>query len=200
MAKRTRFRLSDQPAASAPKNKGGRPSKYNPAFVNTARVLCKHGATDDALADAFGVDTSTVRAWYSAHPEFGEAVAEGKSLVFDPLVERSLAQRAVGYSVDVEEYKIVDKVLTKVQYRKHYPPDVTACIFWLKNRQPEKWRDVYNHDHSGKVSAETLSAAELFEEIRKECAKIGLLPEQLQDLLATGVQPNFEPPTGKSKH
>ena len=21
------------------------------------------------------------------------------------------------------------------------PPDTTACIFWLKNRQPDKWRD-----------------------------------------------------------
>jgi hypothetical protein len=30
--------------------------------------------------------------------------------------------------------------------RKHYPPDVTACIFWLKNRQPEKWRDVHRHE------------------------------------------------------
>jgi hypothetical protein len=24
---------------------------------------------------------------------------------------------------------------------KHYPPDTTAAIFWLKNRQPGKWRD-----------------------------------------------------------
>jgi len=24
---------------------------------------------------------------------------------------------------------------------KHYPPDTTAAIFWLKNRQPAKWRE-----------------------------------------------------------
>ena len=24
---------------------------------------------------------------------------------------------------------------------KHYPPDSTAAIFWLKNRQPKVWRD-----------------------------------------------------------
>ena len=24
---------------------------------------------------------------------------------------------------------------------KHYPPDTTAGIFWLKNRQRDKWRD-----------------------------------------------------------
>jgi hypothetical protein len=27
------------------------------------------------------------------------------------------------------------------------PPDVTACIFWLKNRDPEHWRDVQNVTH-----------------------------------------------------
>lgn len=24
---------------------------------------------------------------------------------------------------------------------EHYPPDATSMIFWLKNRQPDKWRD-----------------------------------------------------------
>lgn len=24
---------------------------------------------------------------------------------------------------------------------EHFPPDTTAMIFWLKNRQPDKWRD-----------------------------------------------------------
>jgi hypothetical protein len=28
-----------------------------------------------------------------------------------------------------------------VPYIQHVPPDVTACIFWLKNRDPEHWRD-----------------------------------------------------------
>jgi hypothetical protein len=32
-------------------------------------------------------------------------------------------------------------------YVEHMPPDVTACIFWMKNRMPERWRDVQNVDH-----------------------------------------------------
>ena len=32
-------------------------------------------------------------------------------------------------------------------YVEHVPPDVTACIFWMKNRMPEHWRDVQNVDH-----------------------------------------------------
>lgn len=197
MAKR--FRLKGTPKPPKTRPQVGRPSKYNPAFVKIARVLCANGATDNVLADAFGVNTSTVKDWYSSHPDFGAAVAEGKAAVFDPLVERSLAQRAVGYAVDTIEYKIVDKVLVPVEVRKHFPPDTTACIFWLKNRQPDKWRDVYNHDHSGKVAAETLSAAELFEAIKQECAKIGILPEQLQGMMATGVTLP-KPTPDKSKH
>ena len=32
---------------------------------------------------------------------------------------------------------------------KHYPPDTTAAIFWLKNRQKSKWRDKQDHEISG---------------------------------------------------
>ena len=32
---------------------------------------------------------------------------------------------------------------------KHYAPDATAAIFWLKNRQPDKWRDKQEVEQSG---------------------------------------------------
>jgi hypothetical protein len=32
-------------------------------------------------------------------------------------------------------------------YREHVPPDVTACIFWLKNRDPTHWRDAWQLEH-----------------------------------------------------
>jgi hypothetical protein len=27
---------------------------------------------------------------------------------------------------------------------EHVPPDATACIIWLKNRRPDRWRNVQN--------------------------------------------------------
>ena len=36
-----------------------------------------------------------------------------------------------------------------VDYVEHYPPDTTACIFWLKNRQPALWRDKVQQELSG---------------------------------------------------
>ena len=42
------------------------------------------------------------------------------------------------------DIKVVDGIIVKTKLIKHYPPDSTAMIFWLKNRQKEKWRD--KHD------------------------------------------------------
>jgi hypothetical protein len=35
------------------------------------------------------------------------------------------------------------------EYVRHYPPDPTSMIFWLKNRQPQDWRDKQEHEHTG---------------------------------------------------
>jgi hypothetical protein len=33
------------------------------------------------------------------------------------------------------------------KYIEHIPPDVTACLFWLKNRDPQHWRDSQQLEH-----------------------------------------------------
>ncbi|WP_042426187.1 hypothetical protein [Geomicrobium sp. JCM 19039] len=38
---------------------------------------------------------------------------------------------------------------------KQVSPDTTAQIFWLKNRQPEKWRDKQDIQHSGGMTNAT---------------------------------------------
>jgi hypothetical protein len=63
--------------------------------------------------------------------------------------ERSLYERANGYNF--EACKIFMPAGSKqpvvVHYIEHIPPDVTAGMFWLKNRDPENCRDVQNVDH-----------------------------------------------------
>jgi hypothetical protein len=34
-----------------------------------------------------------------------------------------------------------------MHYIEHCPPDVGAAFIWLKNRDPERWRDVQNVEH-----------------------------------------------------
>jgi hypothetical protein len=67
----------------------------------------------------------------------------------DARVERSLYQRAVGYSYDaVKIFCKKDGEIFEAPYVEHVPPDVTACIFWLKNRDPAHWRDAWQVDHT----------------------------------------------------
>lgn len=122
---------------------GGRKTSYKPEYVKIAAQLCLLGATDKNIADALGVCETTINKWKNKHVEFSEALKEGKS-VADAKVEHSLYERACGYSVPEEKVFCIQGEIITHQFRKHYPPETTACIFWLKNRKPDEWREQRN--------------------------------------------------------
>lgn len=123
----------------------GRPSAYKPEYCSQAAFLCaKYGATDEELAEFFGVNKATITRWKSGHVEFCASLKEGKQSA-DARVERSLFERATGYSHPAVKIFNDEGAPLIVPYTEHYPPDTTACIFWLKNRQPARWRDKTEH-------------------------------------------------------
>lgn len=72
---------------------------------------------------------------------FSDTLKKGKDVV-DRQVEKSLLQRALGYSYEETSEKYEGGVMTERKVtKKHVAPDTTAQIFWLKNRKPEQWRD-----------------------------------------------------------
>jgi len=103
--------------------------------------LCALGATDAQLADFFQVSVSTVALWKVEHQEFSDALRVSKDEA-DDKVERSLYQRAMGYEHDEVDIRVLNGEIVQTQIRKFYPPDTTAGIFWLKNRRPERWREL----------------------------------------------------------
>lgn len=184
--KRLTAKLADELIIEEIEGTRGPNTSYDPKYATIAKQLCARGATDSDLADAFQVATGTIWNWMSRFPGFAEAVRAGKAEIFDPKVERALALKAIGYSVDTEEVKITkDGEEVRYMVRKHYPPDTTACIFWLKNRQPTKWRDVWKIEHEGKMEIEKLSSEEVLKEIVDEAVKLGIPLQQLT--AATGV-------------
>ena len=147
-------------------------SRYDPDYARQAKAMCQLGATDRDLADYFEVTTRTIMRWQAQYPEFSAALNRGKDAA-DDRVERSLYARATGYTFDSEKIFNNDGVITRVRTIEHVPPDVTACIFWLKNRRSSEWRDKTDHDHShlhalvlqgGNMSVE--KAQELFRQAR----------------------------------
>jgi DNA-binding XRE family transcriptional regulator len=118
----------------------GRPTSYRAEYAAQALKLCKLGLTDKELAEYFEVSEQTLNAWKKAHPAFLESLKGGKTLA-DAEVASKLFHRATGYEHQDTDIRVIDGQIVQTQIIKHYPPDTTAAIFWLKNRQPAKWRD-----------------------------------------------------------
>lgn len=157
----------------------GRPTEYKAEFVAQARKLAELGATDREVADFFEVSEATVYRWQHTHPDFCEALKVGKETA-DDRVEKSLYRRATGYTFDSVKIFQYEGVPVVEPFEEHVPPDVTACIFWLKNRRRAQWRDKVDHELAGKdggpIQTEDVSAPDLARRIAFLLAK-GLQPD-----------------------
>ncbi len=127
-------------ATAAPKR--GRPTAYLPAYAEQARRLAMLGLTDADMAEFFSVSERTLNTWKKAHPDFLQSLKAGK-IEADTHVATGLYQSAIGGHVVTEtrEQEGPDGSITRTKETKQVPPNVTAQVFWLKNRQPAKWRD-----------------------------------------------------------
>lgn len=147
--------------------KVGRKTKYNPKYAKIAENLCQEkGYTDKNLAQYFKVSERTINTWKNEFPQFLQSLKKGKDEFDSLIVEQSLLKRAVGYSYvettrelqadsgevfdEDSEIAIQTLVVTK-KVTKQIAPDVTAQIFWLKNRKPERWRDSKDINLGGSV-------------------------------------------------
>jgi hypothetical protein len=136
-------------AKSKDKQPVGRPLKYNDSYAEQAEKICLLGATDKQLADFFEVAESTINKWKLDHPEFSESIKAGKQIA-DAEVAESLFNRAKGYSHPEDKIFNANGEPMVVPTTKHYPPDATSAIFWLKNRCKDEWRDKQDHELTGK--------------------------------------------------
>ena len=135
------------------KHPGGRPTKYRDAMPDEVVAAAETHAplTDEQIAELFGVSEQTVKDWYKRHPEFLASVKKAKA-ISDDKVERSLFERATGYSVPDVHVSSYEGDVTLTPVIKHYPPDPASMIFWLKNRRRKKWRDKQDHEITGSLT------------------------------------------------
>ena len=130
--------------AKQKESKAGRPSKYNADFTPLlAETLASKGLTDKQISEKLGVSEVTLNAWKKEHPDFLKSLKKGKEAP-DDLVESSLFKRAIGFDNDKAVKIFMPASATEpvyAPYTERVHPDVTACIFWLKNRRPDRWRE-----------------------------------------------------------
>jgi len=119
-------------------------SNYHDAWVFSLAIK---GATDEEIAEAFGVSRKTIERWSETTDEkgekvltsFGEARRMGKQQA-DAQVVKRLYERCLGYDV-TEAQQIIEhdskgtpRVKETRTVKKHVPPDTMAIIYWLNNR------------------------------------------------------------------
>ena len=141
----------------------GRPTKYKIEYNEQAYKLCLLGHTDEELAEFFEVHVSTSHQWKLDYPDFSDSIKKGKEIA-DAEVSKSLYHRALGYSHPDVDIKAVNGEIVETPVMKHYPPDATSAIFWLKNRQPKKWRDKQVMEHEGGLEIKPVKISDLFDD------------------------------------
>lgn len=113
----------------------------------------RDGLIDSQIAHNMNVSYTTFKEYKKKYPTILAALKKNKDIV-DYEVENSLLQRCFGYNAKVKkhlkvkktEYKEGMKVreyeeIVEVDDEVHIPADTLAQIYWLKNRQVQKWRD-----------------------------------------------------------
>ena len=115
----------------------------------------RDGLTIKDIAKNAGVGVSTLNEWRTKYPPIGEALRVGKDAA-DRVVENALYKSACGYTETIRKpikIKVIDydpdtgkkiretEKIVAVEEEIHFPAQVTAQIFWLKNRKVKEWRD-----------------------------------------------------------
>lgn len=103
----------------------GRPSSYDPRFCDEVVEFLKDGYSLTAFAGNIGVARSTVFKWAEQHEEFSDAIKRGQAAatLWWEKANRTLATTGQG--------------------------NATACIFGLKNRAAEDWKDISRQEQTG---------------------------------------------------
>lgn len=97
----------------------------------------RDGLIEEQIAKNTDVSYSTFREWKKRFPALSAALKKGKEVV-DREVENALFKNAVGFMYEEETVTNAGEVVTVKKYSK---PNITAQIFWLKNRKMKEWRD-----------------------------------------------------------
>lgn len=137
---------------------GGRPAIYlkwiTPEGLGKIRKWAEEGLYDQTIAkDKIGIGTSTFIEWKNQFPELVEALNAGRDKANSD-IENAVFKSAMGFVAEDEKTEIVDgpggRTIKKTILKRVLAPNMTAAIFWLKNRCSDRWADVYN----GKVEGE----------------------------------------------
>lgn len=135
--------------------RGHRKCLYRKTMVFEGYKLGALGLTLREIADFWNIGWTSLQRYGKQHPELEISIAKGKAEADLTVIQALLEQCRNG--------------------------NVVAAIFWLKNRQPEKWRDVH-HEFKNEIQIHNTNFQKMSDEqIYKEAIKRGyFVPDELR--------------------
>lgn len=129
----------------------GRPDKYTThvkPHLETIKTWRENGMKLEAIAKELGISRDSLNEYQKRYTDFADILTTAKEKLHDQILikaEQSLFTLIEGREVEettIEMGQSGDnewsKTITKTRY---IPPNPTAVIFALKNRDPDHWKD-----------------------------------------------------------
>jgi transcriptional regulator with XRE-family HTH domain len=107
----------------------------------------RSGLTFEQIASNMGISRNTLQNWRKKSTSIAEAIHVNKEIA-DYHVENTMYKSALGFSYQEQVVTNKGEVVWVTKYER---PNVTAQIFWLKNRKPEVWTDRREIKHEAKI-------------------------------------------------
>lgn len=86
-----------------------------PDGLTLLRGWARDGLTNEQIAKKIGISRQTLQGWCVKYKDISDTLKKGREVV---------------------DYEVEDTLLAEAR-----KGNVTAMIFWLKNRRPDRWRD-----------------------------------------------------------
>lgn len=154
---------SNKKPVGRPKHSG---EKWNPIYIEIVKELASEGYIETEIQKIIHISIATFNKWKKDHPEFHKSLKEGKENP-DRKVEKALFENAIGGEYETEKALVVSDGgkngahVEVVKVKENRAGNVTAQIYWTKNRMPEKWRDKQDVEHSGSLNYKIIPDDEL---------------------------------------
>ena len=143
----------------------GQKPKYTrwitPQGLKKVETWAGEGLYDQQIAaDKMGISPQTLCEWKNKYPELSEALQRGRDKS-DNAVENAIFKAAIGFETSDEKIEVSDgpmgRTVKKTSLKRSYAPNMTAAIFWMKNRRPDRWKDVRDFADSDSRSGEGIN-------------------------------------------
>lgn len=118
------------------------------ANLGAVAAMARRGLSLEEIATSIGVTRRSLHNWRLKHSELDDALVQNRDLA-DADVENALFRAATGFDVIETTTETDPDGRVAVKEKRYTQYNVTAQIFWLKNRQPAQWRDVHKQEVSG---------------------------------------------------